>query len=517
MFVDRLESRQLMAGGVDSFFGGVGGVRVDLPGVGENVAQSYVDSAGRTVLAGSGDVNKMVLARFSIDGTLDATFGAGGVIAATPRSVVNVIKALPTPDGGVIVVGRSNGGVGNSFRLIRFRENGTIDTRFGSNGSVTVSPDFLNVRDLLPRSDGGFWLVGTRELDGDNERRLVCQRLLASGKPATNEPLIDFDLREVSDSIATSSTNVLQARVLEDDTLVMLASNKFSFFDDTSSRLLRQTAGLYYLRVNSAGAWAKESVTSTSAEFPAKINSTTTGALVGDSSNLTALVRTNDGNVKSYQFRTRRSPIVTDRTNQFASFNWTGPIVRLLDGALVLGGVTGSAVKNASLIKLNSNFTRETAFGNAGVLSPLTAGAVNDVGDLAITPEGTLAARLVNSNSTQTQRLVHLFRDDRPIATLLRTRTDSSQHRLTVQFRATRQINPATLGDNDLRLVLGTDRYTLRLVNYVVDGNTVTANYRITNSLIPAGTFQLRSNINAVTTVNGNGLIERTIASVVLA
>jgi uncharacterized delta-60 repeat protein len=74
-------------------------------------------------------------------GDLDATFGTGGVVAGTPfpgGGSLGASAVLVQPDGKLVVVGASNGPFnGNGFAIARYLDDGTLDPTFGTGGMAT--------------------------------------------------------------------------------------------------------------------------------------------------------------------------------------------------------------------------------------------------------------------------------------------------------------------------------------------------------------------------------------------
>ena len=151
-------------GTFDTSFGTGGLVHSALPGVGDGIARFFsvkLDSQGRIVAGGEGE--GAVVARYHTDGSLDTTFGDGGV-ARNPFGNDATDIAIDS-DGKIIVPG----GAGGHFGILRFTANGAIDTTFGVNGGATAfDGEFTKVgRDIDVRathialqSDGKIIAVG---------------------------------------------------------------------------------------------------------------------------------------------------------------------------------------------------------------------------------------------------------------------------------------------------------------------------------------------------------------------
>jgi uncharacterized delta-60 repeat protein len=101
----------------------------DLPPRSESASSLAVQDDGKILVV---TLNKLL--RFGTDGLLDATFGTGGIVTPSIASV----KILPQPDGKIIIGGGYDNGQNNDFALARYNSDGTLDPSFG-NGGVTIS------------------------------------------------------------------------------------------------------------------------------------------------------------------------------------------------------------------------------------------------------------------------------------------------------------------------------------------------------------------------------------------
>jgi uncharacterized delta-60 repeat protein len=79
------------------------------------------------------------LARFNANGTLDQSFGHDGEVAtAVPLDTGTADTVLPEPGGKILVGGTEDERDGHGV-LMRFNANGTLDTTFGTGGIVVLS------------------------------------------------------------------------------------------------------------------------------------------------------------------------------------------------------------------------------------------------------------------------------------------------------------------------------------------------------------------------------------------
>ncbi|HUM47679.1 MAG TPA: delta-60 repeat domain-containing protein [Chitinophagales bacterium] len=96
---------------------------------------------GRILVGGSTFENgsfKVFLLQLLGDGTLDPAFGTGGITTLYPGSGGQEASALKIlPDSGILICGLNTSPVAD-FALIRCKANGTLDSTFG-NGGITIT------------------------------------------------------------------------------------------------------------------------------------------------------------------------------------------------------------------------------------------------------------------------------------------------------------------------------------------------------------------------------------------
>jgi uncharacterized delta-60 repeat protein len=102
----------------------------------EGVFFQVIQPDGKIVALGqTADNTHGELARFKPDGSLDPTFGQGGMVTGP---VLDPYSLLLQADGKLVMVGAPNAQT-NGLELARFNADGTLDTSFGSGGIVTNS------------------------------------------------------------------------------------------------------------------------------------------------------------------------------------------------------------------------------------------------------------------------------------------------------------------------------------------------------------------------------------------
>ena len=96
-------------------------------------------------------------------GDLDPTFGSGGVVTTSFGGPYTLVSGLVIqPDGRIVAVGGSNG----RFAVARYSPDGTLDFTFGAGGTVltpmsTDSADYAFADDVALQSDGKLVAVGS--------------------------------------------------------------------------------------------------------------------------------------------------------------------------------------------------------------------------------------------------------------------------------------------------------------------------------------------------------------------
>lgn len=147
---------------------------VAIPAQGDAPAYSSVQAlADGTLMASARSDTTLTLVRFNDQGALDQAFGQGGVATFALPSEMPVITetslALQS-NGDVLLAGYRYPGGTADFSLTRYHPDGTLDTSFGADGTVTVDVADGNdyARVVTQQADGKLLIAGTSD-KGDNE------------------------------------------------------------------------------------------------------------------------------------------------------------------------------------------------------------------------------------------------------------------------------------------------------------------------------------------------------------
>jgi len=154
------------SGTLDNTFG-TGGIVTTTIGSSYASGRSIaIQSDGKIVVAGyysNGSNYDFALVRYNSNGILDATFGTNGIVSTPIGSFDdNGNSVVIQNDGKIIVVGYSNNGTNNDFVVVRYNSNGVLDNNFGTGGKITT--DFGSTNDyaysVAIQSDGKIIVAG---------------------------------------------------------------------------------------------------------------------------------------------------------------------------------------------------------------------------------------------------------------------------------------------------------------------------------------------------------------------
>lgn len=149
-------------GSLDAGFGSGGTVTTDFSGLFDQANAIGLQPDGKIVVAGIATDQltgpNFALARYNIDGTLNASFGVDGqVVTDFAGGSDSALGVAIQPDGRIVAAGASSAGTTSDFALVRYNTDGSLDPSFGAGGKVTT--DFSGLSDgaaavrLLPNGD----------------------------------------------------------------------------------------------------------------------------------------------------------------------------------------------------------------------------------------------------------------------------------------------------------------------------------------------------------------------------
>lgn len=163
--------RYLANGALDSNFGTGGKVLTAIGSDTDSGEAVAVQRNGKIVVAGRsriGSYYEFSVACFNSDGSLDGTFGNGGKVTTSIGSTDDFGQSLALQsDGRILVSGIAKNGSAAGVGLARYQTNGTLDNSFGTGGVVyTPKGQYLGEECHLAIQNDGC-IVVTSHRDGD--------------------------------------------------------------------------------------------------------------------------------------------------------------------------------------------------------------------------------------------------------------------------------------------------------------------------------------------------------------
>ena len=162
-----------------------GGVRI-INRIGDDRAKAIaIQSDGKIVVVGTSTVfgsNDVLVLRLNTDGSLDATFNNGGIQIISRTGDDRACAVALQPDGKIVVAGFTNVLGSNDVQVLRFNNNGSLDTTF-------------NTSILGGRVSGGIKIINQ---SGDDQAQAVA--LQADGKilvAGQTNRFINYDIQLV--------------------------------------------------------------------------------------------------------------------------------------------------------------------------------------------------------------------------------------------------------------------------------------------------------------------------------
>ena len=230
-------------GSLDASFGAGGEVSTSF-GPNNNTGYSVTLQAdGKIVVAGAADFSKdIALVRYNVDGSLDASFGSGGTVTTgVPSGSGEAAKSVTIqPDGKIVIAGYSFVlGSKTDFVLVRYNSDGSLDSSFGTGGEVAT--------DLRSRSDAANGIV----LQPDGKILVVGTTGDQPLGTASDQPGLDFALaRYNSDGSLDTSFGAATA-----------LNGPAFFIEDTIPTVLNARATVHDAELAAANSYAGASLT----------------------------------------------------------------------------------------------------------------------------------------------------------------------------------------------------------------------------------------------------------------
>jgi uncharacterized delta-60 repeat protein len=232
---------------------------------------------GKIVLAGYSNNNSgsdFALARCNPDGSLDASFGVGGIATTSIGIGTDVANSLILlPDGKIVTTGYYFVGTKAAFALVRYLADGSLDQSFNIDGIITTSigpiGDFSTT--VLLQPDGKYVVVGYSEKSGGTSDFAVT-RYNVNGSLDNS-----FNSNGIVTTSLGSGRDEAYAATIQPDGKILLAgrSNNGTDYDFAMTRYLASSVGISGAGGNSLRAKLYPNPTPKNAVLEYSLNATT--------------------------------------------------------------------------------------------------------------------------------------------------------------------------------------------------------------------------------------------------
>jgi uncharacterized delta-60 repeat protein len=401
-------SSALVPCGLDPAFGTGGVLASDLGG--EDLANGVAIRPGGSVVVAGSSFDQMMAAQYAPDGTLDPSFGNGGVVRIShdPTLSSAASDVALQPDSKVVLAGRESGAVSESslfdIAVARLNPDGTRDGSFGG-GDGVVHLDLQGQQNeataVALDSAGRIVVAGRSWVVGGNSDAVVV-RLLPDGSLDSSfgkRGVVVLDLR--------SDFDIANGLAVQDDgALVVAGSYQPRVLTAWLARLRPDGArdrrfgrtGLVTPGVSSA--WSDVTVQPDGRIVTAGQAGLLTLATGGEASELTVARYLPDGTADAGFGDGGMATVRVDPSRALHG-QASGVAVRADGTMLAVGAATATNVSDMVAAALLADGTPDDRFGSDGVVLHHDPGGSNSaLQDVAVRSDGSaLAAGYVGADS----------------------------------------------------------------------------------------------------------------------
>ena len=235
--------RVLPDGTPDSTFS-TDGIAIDIAGSDDYALAVIQQTDGKLVLTGRTSLpngtEDIALARFSVDGKLDTTFGNRGKVTLDIGGSHDLARGLlQQPDGKLVIAGGAISGGDYRFVFARYNVDGTLDTTFGTGGTTFIGfgagSQYSWADGLALQQDGKLVAVGRVGQYQPFDLKVGIARLTANG---TLDPSFSGDGLLAVD-VSGNEEQAFAVALQPDDAIVVAGSSVPAGASDIQTLLLR--------------------------------------------------------------------------------------------------------------------------------------------------------------------------------------------------------------------------------------------------------------------------------------
>ena len=227
-------ARYSETGTLDTTFGkNLSGVETTTIGVESGISSIAIDSSGRIIAGGasldSGGSPSSAIARYSKNGTLDESFGTGGIATTTIGSNSRIRSIAIDSSGRIVTGGVSFDSISNSFKftVARYLKNGTLDPLFGVGGSHTNNISRIAEINSIAIDNSGRIIAGGFSSDGSGDYIFALARYLNPSPPGSTPIPDPVQLSKITGVLPSTSVSGSSTPVVISGSFVEPISNIF--------------------------------------------------------------------------------------------------------------------------------------------------------------------------------------------------------------------------------------------------------------------------------------------------
>ncbi|MCD6065516.1 MAG: hypothetical protein K0S33_342 [Bacteroidetes bacterium] len=360
----------------DNSFGTTGIVETDIPGslMGQSNALT-IQSDGKILTAGaaiySGTSWDFSMIRYNTNGSLDAAFGAGGIVRTNGVfSGTDVLRSVAVQnDGKIVALGTSSEscptpGVSSSHLVIvRYLPDGSRDSAFAVNGMFIMGtcPDQFYGLSLALQSDGKIVACGSAT---DSSTKILVLRLDTSGTPDASfgtNGIVTTSVQGYAGSYGTAVSIQADGKIVVGGQAGQTASYDFfiaRFHANGSPDNGFAGGGIY-----------TQSVGSEDQCFAVSVQSDGKIVLMGNTaSDYTTLIRLDSLGIPDNTFGAGGLVSTFVQTQAGMKFLGSSMVIRS-DGKILVGGaMEQSSLTDFSLMQFNTDGTIDNTFDTDGIV-----------------------------------------------------------------------------------------------------------------------------------------------------
>lgn len=233
--------------------------------------------SGYIVSGAPDNIYEVALVRYNQDGTLDTSFGVDGYVLTSLADNLIILSqdSAILPDGKILVMGWAlNSDNTRDLGIMRYNENGTLDNTFGNNGiSVIDILDTDQFSYLTVQANGKLILTGNGFNEGAGSADAVIVRLNANGTLDTSFNNVGY----VINNLASGYFGFINSFVNGDGSVLAIGCD--TVFPSTSTFFAKYTIdGMLDTSFNNTGLF----------EFEGDNSPVLTQAIINDGKILTA-------------------------------------------------------------------------------------------------------------------------------------------------------------------------------------------------------------------------------------